>query len=416
MFSSVFYLFLALTLLTIMPFDRETASSYPWLRLFLTLLSSSFFPAILLLTLLFFKKKRKKLKPLFYHLFHISLLFSLAASLKEGVTLQLINDIGPSIAGVLLPALFMIWYFAGLFLFHYATYYPRTLYPESLITSALDFAKRQVRILLPFCIPYFLLLLLISAFPDAEGAYFAALLTALLVLIVLFLPLVVVSIWQMEPIDDTGLLQKMEEVCHKASFHYRKLGTWTVMDHTMTAAILGVIPRFRYILFTRRLLNELEPQEVLAVLAHEIGHARRGHLYKIPFVMIGMPLGAYLILIKSGSMPEILSIALLFLYFGLYFRYLFGYFIRLFEREADLFSLELISEGPSLIDALDRIASLSGGIHDKPSWHHYSIRERMDFLGKVKDNPALIEKHTQKIRTSLAAYLLLLFIIAACLT
>jgi len=46
----------------------------------------------------------------------------------------------------------------------------------------------------------------------------------------------------------------------------------------MTAGIMGIVPRYRYILVTDSLLETLSLEELKAVLAHEMGHAKYRHL------------------------------------------------------------------------------------------------------------------------------------------
>ena len=43
----------------------------------------------------------------------------------------------------------------------------------------------------------------------------------------------------------------------------------------ITAAVMGLIKKFRYILVTQGLLQMLEPEEIDAVIAHEIGHVKK---------------------------------------------------------------------------------------------------------------------------------------------
>ena len=46
----------------------------------------------------------------------------------------------------------------------------------------------------------------------------------------------------------------------------------------LTAGVMGLIKRFRYLLITPALLDLLEPEELKGVVAHEIGHVRKKHL------------------------------------------------------------------------------------------------------------------------------------------
>ncbi len=68
----------------------------------------------------------------------------------------------------------------------------------------------------------------------------------------------------------------------------------------------------------------------------------------------------------------------------LYFRFIFGYFIRNFERQADLYVIKILGSGRALISAFDRIAGTSGESKKKPNWHHFGIGERIDTLERCE--------------------------------
>ncbi|MFW2365156.1 MAG: tetratricopeptide repeat protein, partial [Desulforhopalus sp.] len=102
-----------------------------------------------------------------------------------------------------------------------------------------------------------------------------------------------------------------------------------------------------------------------------------------------------------GSIP-----LLLFMLF--YFRFIFGYFIRNFERQADLFSLASIGNGDALVSAFEKIAAMSGNIRDQRNWHHFGIGERIDCLVEAEQQPRRIEDHNRKVRYSLFAYIVVI--------
>ena len=58
------------------------------------------------------------------------------------------------------------------------------------------------------------------------------------------------------------------------------------------AAIVGVVPRLRYVMFTKRIQKELSGDSIEAVLAHEIGHNYHRHLLVYPFILFGMILSS----------------------------------------------------------------------------------------------------------------------------
>jgi tetratricopeptide (TPR) repeat protein len=91
-----------------------------------------------------------------------------------------------------------------------------------------------------------------------------------------------------------------------------------------------------------------------------------------------------------------------------YFRYVFGFFMRNFERQADAQVFKLLGDSTPLISSLEKIGWLSGNIRDKPSWHHFGIGQRVDFLEKCSKDKSLIARHDRKLYGSLILFLALL--------
>jgi tetratricopeptide (TPR) repeat protein len=193
----------------------------------------------------------------------------------------------------------------------------------------------------------------------------------------------------------------------------------------ITAGVMGLIRRFRYILISPALIAHLQNHEIEAVVAHEIGHVRKGHLYYYLFFFIGYMLFAYAALdllviallymtplwdwLQDGgaSVPTSLSLFLSLFFlclFWCYFRYIFGYFMRHFERQADAYVFSLFDTSAGLISTLQKIAHTSGQPPDRPNWHHFSIIERINFLERCEKNRDLIRRHEQKLKRRLALF------------
>jgi tetratricopeptide (TPR) repeat protein len=57
------------------------------------------------------------------------------------------------------------------------------------------------------------------------------------------------------------------------------------------------------------------------------------------------------------------------------------------------------------ISSLEKIALMSGKSRDLPSWHHYSIRERVDYLWRTLREPKLVRRHNRFVAVSFLVYL-----------
>ncbi len=250
-----------------------------------------------------------------------------------------------------------------------------------------------------------------------------------LVLLGALLPPIVQRLWGCRPMEPGPLRDSIERFFLQQNFS-AAIFYWPLFEGRMvTAGVMGVVPRYRYLLLTPALLSALDQEELEAVLAHEIGHVKRHHLILYLFLFLGFSLIAeaistplYLFLLNTDWFYHVLSwsqissdklltffvAAIIFVLMLLYFRFLFGYFIRNFERQADLYVFKAQKTAFPLIRSFEKIAAMSGNIRDKKNWHHFGIGERIDFLEKCEQSPKNIRLHDWKVYCSLAAYFFLI--------
>jgi len=343
-------------------------------------------------------------------------------------------------------------YFGGQFTFYAGSYYKRYLYPGSDKTTAISFATDQIMMWLPFILPLLFFSLIgdiIALLPNHNALesltsldgnplhvfLFLSLALFMVAMVLIFLPYFIQKLWLCTPIEDTELWLRLTKICQQANFKYADMRIWTVMNQFHTAAIIGIIPRFRYVMFTKRLLNDLPIESIEAILVHEIGHSYRRHLLLLPFILFGMFLSAglfflffsdgiyeYFVLQKivypSPVWDVLLPLSIFIpsaLIFGLYFRFIFGFFSRQFERQADLHPFVVGTPPRQMMEALDHIGIATGHSHDHPSWHHYSLRQRINFIEKAIENPSLVEKHNRKVKRWVFTYFGVGFLMTAVL-
>lgn len=249
-----------------------------------------------------------------------------------------------------------------------------------------------------------------------------------LLLLMTVMPLFIQFFWGCRPLEDSAPVRELKAFLAQHRFRYRGLLDWPIFaGRFMTAGVMGIVPRFRYILFTDSLLRSLPVEELKAVAAHEMGHIKYRHLLFYLLLFLG-----FIFLFSSGF--EILGYVLLAhpyfssvlaegqevdspLFFILaslpmlvvllvYFRFIMGFFMRHFERQADLYSARLMGSPWPAVNALERIAYLSGRIRDLPSWHHFSIRERVETLQRSAQDSGVVQRHNRLLLVSMVLYLL----------
>lgn len=325
-------------------------------------------------------------------------------------------------------------YLGGLAIFH------------STIPGKFSEASTELRLLSPFALPFLFLVIFMDflvLIPNEAlqnyiqqgtstltgNIFFFVSTITFLVILMIFLPYLLQKIWNCRPLNSPELEKRLSEICQNAHFHHAGFKLWTILENSLTAAIIGIIPQCRYILFTPRLFQELPTESVEAILAHEIGHSKHKHLLIYPFIFFGLA-AAMGLLAEFVLLPFIYYLATLqpehphwpwdsliypltilvpsALLLTIYFRYVFGLFSRLFERQADLYIFALGIEPKYMIRALDHIGIVTGHTHHLANWHHYGIQERINFLQQTEANPALVSKHERRIRYYLIGYFVLL--------
>jgi Zn-dependent protease with chaperone function len=310
------------------------------------------------------------------------------------------------------------------------------------VHTSLSFIASNIRANLPIILPWLLLslffdLLALLTIPGLQQLFVSpwgdvVMFAVFILFLLFFFPPLVRLLWDCKPLPAGPLRTRMEQFCRGQGFSAEIL-LWPLFEgQVLTAGVMGIIPRLRYLLVTPALLNALNWDELAAVLAHEIGHVKKKHLVLYIFLFLGFSLFAgaaaeplpffilgsewfYQLVAWLRISPEtvlavLLSLPILLLLL-LYFRYLFGYFIRNFERQADLHVFAALGDSSALISSFEKIALLGGNIRDQKSWHHFGIGERIDFLHACERDRGAIRRHDRKVGLSLLAY----FLIVACI-
>ena len=294
-----------------------------------------------------------------------------------------------------------------------------------LIPWVLLFGITDIVQLLPFDLPKRIL-----GNPIGEIAYFLV----FLVIAAIFAPLLIQRFWRCRPMAPGEERSRIEALCRRAGVPYADIVYWPIFGGRMiTAAVMGLVARFRYILVTEALLNILHPEEVDQVIAHEIGHVKRKHLQLYLLFFIGFMLISYaaypiseILLFFKGPVLYLVTLfdlnlftlissvyaGVLILFIVIYFRFIFGFFMRNFERQADVFVFELFPTARPLISTFDKIVLSSGQPADKPNWHHFSIQQRVDYLKRCEQDRQWIGRHNRKVTRSILAFIALFCVLA----
>lgn len=164
-------------------------------------------------------------------------------------------------------------------------------------------------------------------------------------LVFLFAPEILRRVLHTEPLPNSPLRRRLEALCRRTGVKYREILLWRTENNLGNAAVMGFVPRLRYILLSDLLLETMSDEEVEAVFAHELGHVVHKHMAWLVIFFVVLTLfvmggSTYLTQWMShyglADRPaEGIVIALAYL---LKFLLLFGFVSRRFERQADVFA------------------------------------------------------------------------------
>lgn len=443
MFGNFLYFIIVLLIyLTYQPSEETNFSGFETITLFIGLIVFFFY-----FTAFLFRRLEKRIAngdfPQLDSLFHSILMRqSIMAILVFAIDIYGLNlssfliDIPPFTTIPTLEALL----FLGLFVFYLALVWACAYGPYNKLYRSDISKKSYVLSNITFSIPVLLPWLILSGFADlikalpfewparfletteGEVTYFLIFLIAVAVVG----PAMIQKIWRCKPLESGEHRKRIESLCRKAGLAYADILYWPIFGGKMiTAGVMGLIQKFRYILVTPSLLRLLEPEEIDAVIAHEIGHVKRNHLVFYLLFFVGYMFLNYVIadavywglisaepfywfLNKTGFNPSTIISTLYSLVFILsliiYFRFIFGFYMRNFERQADIYVYTLFDSAKPLISTLEKIVTTSGQSADRPNWHHFSIRERIDYLKKCEFDIKWIGRHNRKVKKSIGIF------------
>ena len=194
-----------------------------------------------------------------------------------------------------------------------------------------------------------------------------------LVMIVLYPMLILPWFNKLTPLPDDDLRQRLMNLAERTGFKAR---TIQVMDGSRRSghsnAFFTGFGRFRRIVLFDTLVQQLSPGELEAVLAHEIGHYKKGHVPKMLALSAIMSLAGLWILAwllnspwfiqafgfdfeQSGPGPALLLFGLLSGLFTFWLSPLLGLLSRKHEYESDRFAIEYTGSEP-MISALRKLS------------------------------------------------------------
>ncbi|MEW6348343.1 MAG: M48 family metallopeptidase [Thermodesulfobacteriota bacterium] len=236
------------------------------------------------------------------------------------------------------------------------------------------------------------LLWVVGRFPDTWWLWGFAAVSAFELLLVVCYPVLIAPIFnRFDPLEDPSLAREVEDLVNRAGMKARgifRMDAGTRSSHS-NAYFTGFGRTKRVVLFDT-LLESHPKSEILAVVAHELGHYKGRHV-RWAFLLSESVMGAaffftYVIMgwdafwsafgLDAGRFHiGLMILAIFWSKLGIAFRPPTMAVSRMFERQADLYAAELLGTPEPMISALKRLArdNLANLFpHPVYVWFHYS--------------------------------------------
>ncbi|HTB79828.1 MAG TPA: M48 family metallopeptidase [Opitutaceae bacterium] len=243
-------------------------------------------------------------------------------------------------------------------------------------TPRLWIADKLKGLALAFVIGFPLLWALLALVHAAGGAWWlwgwGLLFAFQLLMMVLYPKLILPFFNKLTPLPDDHLRARLMALAERTGFRAQ---TIEVIDGSKRSAHSNAFftgfGRFRRIVLFDTLIAQLAPDELEAVLAHEIGHYRLGHIPRMLAVSAALQLGGFAALAWLARSPWFVTafgfpmggLAPAFLLFGLlgglvmfWFSPIGNFFSRKHEYAADAFACAALGAPAPMVGALRKLA------------------------------------------------------------
>jgi STE24 endopeptidase len=210
------------------------------------------------------------------------------------------------------------------------------------------------------------------------------------------------------PLEGEGLEEKIKGMLGKAGIRVSRVFKIDASKRSRhTNAYFTGIGRVKRIVLYDTLLQKMDEDEVLAVLAHEAGHWKKKHVLKMIVIFEMISLAAAYIsfrILQTDTLADLFNIVektffaklvVLGFIFGIVsfpFTPLFSYLSRRHEKEADRFASELTSNPGSLATSLIKLSKDNlSNLHPHPIYagfyySHPPVVERVKGLKEAASN------------------------------
>lgn len=303
-------------------------------------------------------------------------------------------------AGVWVPLVYLAAVVTG-FTLAYLAVHPVISRLRGLRAESRTAAARQARALAVMLLPVvvWLVLLRVGRTTLEEKPWvFYLLAVAWLLLVVLSAPFIVRLAMRTRPMPEQHRA-RLDALCRRQGVRVRDFRVLdTGPERMANAAVAGFFGRMRYVFVSDRLLEQFTPEELDAVVAHELGHAKQRHLpiklgvHLLVVIVLGaLWFGVLMLADPEGAGAVVLLIGFLLMLLVAIIGVHGALGLRL-ERKADDYAAAAADPG-ALRDGLAKLAELNmmkrrtGRIWNLLQ-QHPGLEERIERLDELVGEPS----------------------------
>ncbi len=199
--------------------------------------------------------------------------------------------------------------------------------------------------------------------------------------------------FKLEPLTEPSLVQRLKELAQRTNVEVMGIYTANVSTKSTTsnAGLMG-LGNTRRVVLSDTLIQQYQPEEIEAVVAHELGHHHHRDIPRLILIQSCLVLGAFFLthlILKAfalrlgfSGMADIANFPLLLLTAGAFFLvaspFLQTYSRRL-ETSADRYALHLASQPRASITAITKLTEKNLNEAEPPWWEEWFFYDHPSF-------------------------------------
>ncbi|MGE5325772.1 MAG: M48 family metallopeptidase [Deltaproteobacteria bacterium] len=208
--------------------------------------------------------------------------------------------------------------------------------------------------------------------------------------------------FKFKPLENSALTERLVGLCARARTRVRGVFEWKLSEKSKkaNAALMG-LGNTRRIILADNLLDKFNEDEIEAVLAHELGHHVRRHIFQGIVLQAGATfLGFYIadaVLRRAtayfgfrgiADFANLPVLALAFTALSFLMLPFVNFHSRRMERQADEYALRSIPSAGPFVSSMEKLAEMNLAERRPPAWiefifhSHPSIEKRLTFAEK----------------------------------